>query len=114
MELLVIAVVVGGAVIFLVLASSTGLRAQGSGGARGGGAGNQRSAPGQDDWWAQQRDYGVGQQRDSGSRQSGQSGGAGKRGGNLGGVMQFLVILGVLVIAGACGILFLALQGGIQ
>ena len=38
----------------------------------------------------------------------------GNRGGGSGGLLQFFAIIGVLVILGVCGLLFLALQSGIR
>jgi hypothetical protein len=95
----VIAIGVIGAVIFLVLVSSTGMRAHGTRGSQGQWSGNQ----GPQQWGPNQ---GSQQRPDTRGGPSGVYGG--------GGLMQLFAILGVLAVAGTCLVIFLALQSGVQ
>ena len=99
------------AVLVLVFFSSTRMRMQGPRGPQGQFGPNQQG-PGQ--WGQQQPGYTPGQQQQQGStgNLSGSYGARDSRGSS--GLLQFFAIVGVLVILGACGLMVLALQGGIQ
>jgi hypothetical protein len=100
------------AVTVLILFTSAGrMRMQGPRGPQGQFGPNQGAGQ-----WGQQPGYNPGPQQ-SGYGQGPQqrqgitgSGGAGRGGG----LLQFFAIVGVLVILGACGLMVLALQRGIQ
>jgi hypothetical protein len=100
MEPFMIAFAVVGAVIVLVLVSSTGLRTQGYRSNPRQGSGNQGGALGQ-----------FGGAGNSGGGSPGQFGGAGSKGGSGGGLLQLFAIIGVLVLLGACGLMIVALTG---
>jgi hypothetical protein len=103
-----------GAVVVLVLVSSTGLRTQGYRGNPRQSPGNQGGVPGQ---FGGVGDRGggppgqFGSAGNMGGRPPGQSGGAGTRGGSGGGLLQLFAIVGVLVLLGACGLMIVALTG---
>ena len=109
-----IAFAVVGAVIVLVLVSSTGLRTQGYRGNPGQNPGNQGRAPSQFGGAGNRGGGASGQFGGAGNRASappGQFGGTGTRGRGGGGLLQFFAIIGVLVLLGACGLMIVALTG---
>lgn len=102
------------AVIVLVLFSSTRMRAQGPPGSQGP-LGSQGPSGSQGPWGPNQGPTQSPQQRQGYTgTPSGSYGGGRASGGSSSGLLRFFAIIGVLAVLGACGLMFLVLQGALQ